>query len=889
MKRAEIWESIKSKGREYRALFPDVDFIGEIDVAEEELNELSRHLWNFAESKTNDRDFGAALTVFVVNLAYFNRTSIESNSFRWYVLRTLSGRDVEDVKLWQDAIGSVTERVLKEHFNISPVPGPHRYVRPLLQQAGIPLSLHNQFAEFFFHLYRAGGLSFSSQDYRKYAESGYVHSPILSAFLSTEFGFRYCVEVGRFVGLIRGGIINAQEIENLPHRFREAVRTCANKIEGEPVVRKTSDAAEPRMRIDAERNRLMLSFPVDGISKQRIRHYLESGEECRQSETVIEPGYFQDGLISGHSMTNGRRVSWQIDAWNPDRGHWAVFSSSTGVLEQYEGSVAPGEYLIAIDSRFEPTGIIEDLSYLNYPATTAFKIYRANLEAGFCVPEIGLEVSNHKSSVPRITIAGDNRLEYGINCFVGKPPSVVIENWRTESAREFLVHGAINGTAMRFDDYMSTGGSIRIETAPPAHVEINVEPKTRTRRAVLNQKVSFVLIPDGLSCRWENRLYEALDQPKFDIVGSDDLIVETSSGAQSSALPVIAEPNSASMSLELRVKNGPRFAVYVPIYRFSVSGELLDGDILNHDSLYSEGSITLSLSPRERGRSVEFGLLTPTGFHSVIETGKTPRIYSIDLTAKSVRDGFEDCGLPGGILAVRLPDRSVVRSKGWYVNRKLLDELPLSVTDPESWSDFLPESEIEAIRRVRAKFLHGRNDRPEEKEDVAAHDPQTTLVASRQIIREWAKHCLKGHFQRAGADTIFGSSDEGRKLTEAVRTYRDGLAKLKGQNEVAFRNFLETAYRMLDEIAGVNGLIPQTATYLRFLCCLRLGQVELAADEVQNLDHSWQGVLSDIASGSKAAPVGDAAGDRLLRLADVKLDESDEAWLEQNSGRFKIY
>ena len=105
-----------------------------------------------------------------VNLAYYTREDCSSDSFRSFVLRRLSNSAVsEDTSLWGDYIGFPTLQTLVEHFDAEDIPGrPYRYVRPIMQQAGVPFSTINQFVNFFLQLAQQYGVPFSFQDYKRF-------------------------------------------------------------------------------------------------------------------------------------------------------------------------------------------------------------------------------------------------------------------------------------------------------------------------------------------------------------------------------------------------------------------------------------------------------------------------------------------------------------------------------------------------------------------------------------------------------------------------------------------------------------------------------------------------------------------------------------------------
>lgn len=100
----------KQLGREWIEQFDTIEFAGEIDVTEDELEHIcstaGRHLGH-----AWDEEYRAALTVAVINIAY-HATSDVHNSFRRHVLSRL-GFDESDTNKWDREIGPAVLRVLK--------------------------------------------------------------------------------------------------------------------------------------------------------------------------------------------------------------------------------------------------------------------------------------------------------------------------------------------------------------------------------------------------------------------------------------------------------------------------------------------------------------------------------------------------------------------------------------------------------------------------------------------------------------------------------------------------------------------------------------------------------------------------------------------------------
>lgn len=264
-------QEISLKGKLFRQQFNEIDFVGEIEIPEVELESLCSSLWKYLQHTYNNEDLAALLTVVVVNLAFYTREDLNSNSLRWLVLNKLSGIIIEDTALWEDSVGSPVLRTLKSHFQIQDLPGPNRYVRPILQQAGVPYSAIPQFVKFFLQLVNNNGLPFTHQNYQRFRDSHQILSSVLSNFLATEAGFLYCQEIGRIYTNVRNRLLISSEVEDLPPRVRETIKALQRSA-GEilPSQIKKLNTNPPQLALDMEYYRLKLIFPDELLNSSQL-------------------------------------------------------------------------------------------------------------------------------------------------------------------------------------------------------------------------------------------------------------------------------------------------------------------------------------------------------------------------------------------------------------------------------------------------------------------------------------------------------------------------------------------------------------------------------------------------------------------------------------------
>ncbi len=181
-RRIHTLEDLRQFGRDCRESFVGLEFVGELEVSEQEVHDVCRVAGKYLRHSWNE-DFRAALAVAVVNLAYYASSEI-GESFRWQVLSKL-GYDQENTPLWEQSVGAPILQVLAKYFEEEDVRGPMRYVRPIMRQAGVPARLVNRFAVFFQSLSEALSWPISESEYAQFCDTYDTHSIMLSNFLAS--------------------------------------------------------------------------------------------------------------------------------------------------------------------------------------------------------------------------------------------------------------------------------------------------------------------------------------------------------------------------------------------------------------------------------------------------------------------------------------------------------------------------------------------------------------------------------------------------------------------------------------------------------------------------------------------------------------------------------
>lgn len=846
-------QEISLKGKLFRQQFNEIDFVGEIEIPEVELESLCSSLWKYLQHTYNNEDLAALLTVVVVNLAFYTREDLNSNSLRWLVLNKLSGIIIEDTALWEDSVGTPVLRTLKSHFQIQDLPGPNRYVRPILQQAGVPYSAIPQFVKFFLQLVNNYGLPFTHQNYQRFRDSHQILSSVLSNFLATEAGFLYCQEIGRIYTNVRNRLLISSEVEDLPPRVRETIKALQRSA-GEiiPAQIKKLNTNPPQLALDKEQLRLKLIFPDELLNSTQLNYELKDVGVVYQKSYFLEPEQLSKSKISGLTKLKGKTEEWEVKIWQPQTNPWAIFSISSGSFIQSSGKIDPGEYLIVIPFEYDLPEIIEDYGYFYYPGDITFRVFHAQLTDGFQIPEIGFEVGSNSSSIPYLRFSDSkNLVRYGTNVFLEKSPKIVIGNWNENTLKDYFLVLKKDNISNRIPDDHLTDGVLNYSFEAPIQVQIKLEPKGKTVKGFLDSNLSFTVIPKDFKFYWRSVLYEKDATPNLEIKSADKIEIVGQNTSLKQVGPGKWEilPEIEILDLPLKYQDSFVFSLTVPVYRLTFTSEIIEDGMLWQDKLNRQTIIFISFSSNERRQNVEIGIIIAGKFTKICDSKPVPSNLLLELTTDEVKNAFEDCGIPTGLLAIKTRSGNVVRSDIVYANEELIKSRTFDEDDKfNEWSEILPEDlrlSLEGKRKFHLKGETQNEELPKSVPDLIKDwldDPRQDFQVIRKSIREWSDYCRNQHWQKA-MQTDIGSEPEGKKLIESVKTYHDALEALDNNNLKKYNLFLESSYHKLKIINSTEGLISQIAVFLRFICCLRLNEFDAAVQESKLFEESWNGII----------------------------------------------
>jgi hypothetical protein len=711
-------QQIKACGTDWIRSFSDIGLIGDLEVSAREIDELAVSLGRFISRADWDEQVCAALAVVVVNLAYYSPEEIDEG-FRWQVLHKLFGQPLQDINLWQDRIGRPVLRLLKRHFYVEDIPGPFRYVRPIMLQAGVPARLSNAFANFFVALSKRHGLQFSEGAYLSGCNEIAVQSAWLKSFLRTN-GWYYCQDVARILSRLEKGLITGSDVSRLPQRLRLAVEQIRLMLARSLSVPKTSECIPlPKLVLDRNSLRLAIEFSETGLDGT---YRNTDGSRVHTRRYYLQQYDFVDGLKGKINYRNGRSEVWTIYPWRPDNLSWATFRSTDGSIEFSSSDsngrlVRPGRRLIAVPGTavIPEEFIVEQLGDLFVPGVINLdiKILECDLPAEFELSHIGFMVGAAGSeNFPELRFRDStNQLPFATNTFVGRLPEIRIEHWRPGLGDKYLlIHDdGVTRRPLPENLYRLQESFLLPLNSPSASGRVFIEPKGRTARGFSQSELQFVLLPEG-KLVWPSGLNAPSDTPLIEIEPSNKFIadwqqttIETESAGRW-RVPAKLDYVDGRISFEDRIS----FYVAGPVYRFAARGQVVKENMLWQNDLEEHSALTLFLSDSECGQRVELGVADRQGFVKCIDLGPVPRNSRLELSTDAIRDAFQSRSPCAGRLAVRVHGTSVVASDIPFLQDALIEERLFDDTDDEfdCWIECVPaalRSVLEKTREMRGR------------------------------------------------------------------------------------------------------------------------------------------------------------------------------------------
>jgi hypothetical protein len=506
------YTELKQRSREWLDGFSEIEFVGEIDVSEEEVSEMCASLGPYLDRARWDEHIRAALTVAVVNLAYYSPQDVGEAGFRWLALRKLLGRHSEDDGLWRNGVGEPILRLLKEHFQAEDTGVAYRFVTPIMRQAGVPVQLDRRFAQFVVRLLRDYGHGFSNTEYKACCVEFEGQLSTAEKFLNSASGRQFCRDTARIVKDFVEGIRPPREIDSLPFRFRTKVRAVLKELGNAPQMAvRAASLPTPRLALDHDNLRLVIEFSPEGLSGA---YQWSDGTKIRTARYVLKEGDFIGALRGKVIQPHGRTEEWRIEPWRPSPITWAAFRESDGSRLDIIDGLRPGRYILALPypHAVPDEHVIEECGELYLPGCddVLVRVFDCELPPGFSLNALNLSVSDVASvSVPVLRFAEIPKpLLHTASAYVRELPEIIIEGWTPEFVNSYmLVWDSSSRREVVPEPLYSGKGIFRLPVEAPAQGRIRIEPKGRTPRGFAETALDYVLLPDA-KIDWPGGLHE---------------------------------------------------------------------------------------------------------------------------------------------------------------------------------------------------------------------------------------------------------------------------------------------------------------------------------------------------------------------------------------------
>jgi hypothetical protein len=504
---------VKQAGKEYLARIEAEKplFLGELQVTDDELTELFRRIRQCASIDRCD-EMRASLAVAAVHAAV--HASEDENSYVTVFFRYLG--EEEDATQWNEEYGPVILRFLVDHFEEVERAGAFRFVRPILNHAGISYRVLPAFAKFISKLRDEAGPGYTRLDYARILKG--VSSKFARNFLQVGPGYDFTREAMQTWERIERGIISIQDCNELPgyrRGFWPDLLECLNEqgshIKGEGWL------PPPTEHLDCDNRRLVLKFPEIGVVK---RVYTLNGQTVQFSIEPLSHARTLNGTIVQRS---GAVYNWQLQPWRPGDGDWALFRKSDGAMVAApqpgdHSTVAPGDYyLLAADGTSVPDDLIqEEGPYLDWNdrsgVVSLYRIWSVHLRPGKEWNDLDLQTSG--SSVPTLDFERGKGafLSAGVNVFQGFLPMIRVGNWSSEAAQRYAVLIDF-GSGPRNIGERVRDGSIKVDSPVPCRGKVWIEPKGRIRHSIASlPSVEFAVLTSQFRWQKPEQMFSNSDQ-----------------------------------------------------------------------------------------------------------------------------------------------------------------------------------------------------------------------------------------------------------------------------------------------------------------------------------------------------------------------------------------
>lgn len=687
---------VERDGRRWRNEAAEYDFLCEIEVARDELDDLLEALRSYRNGRRRwSDDARFALAVAAVNFAaYAEDRNDEGHAafcepFTRRFFRCWTQAD------WE-SLGRPIERALCEWSGERPRVGAFRYVGPIRHHAGLPLDRVGDLALLVRSLEHDVGWSEVT-----YAEPDELHRFINRFFPAGTYAASYLHDVAglRFVGglcrdlsrLYEERSIDETQFLRLPGYRSDLLRGLLKELRRPPPpnleVRSGQRAVRPYVALDVDRGELVLRLDPRSVRERGVRCDQLAGPPF---DAVLPIDGFELRPLAEYTGTltaaDGDGVRWTARGWNAEADDaWAVFAAEDGRLVASHHDPAPvaaGDYLVALADGVGSAGA-RWLKQLDLPLVhgRSIGVWSARLGEADDDARLPQGLLVEGAAEPALETWGaapwSGRSDRDA-VFNGNAGQIRLKRWTPRNARRYLITLEVDGRieTLRPDAAGTTDALVLVDLAGRSGVRegiVRLEPVGHHRRSSTPRSLTFacwpavdVVEPEGrllasgeaarLRVRHGNRI--TAFSPVADVEPTADGSIVTTRGSASS-LPV-----------SLRSCDGRELRLRVPVPRADLRWADDPGEdvVVVAESLATEASRVMSL----RGlpdRSAGLALVDAATGASVEIAGPQPtgRAGRRGLVLLELRDALRNCGFTAGRLAVTDGYSRMTMTDAWFV------------------------------------------------------------------------------------------------------------------------------------------------------------------------------------------------------------------------------
>ena len=642
---------LESKGGEYlkRLETEELVFLGELHLSEEETGQLFHGIRQCRFFYGSDA-LQAALAVAAVSAAVYASETATS-----YIEVFFSRLDLPvDNRLWEE-YGSEILRFLSKHFNEEDRPGAFRYVRPILNHAGISYRALPAFAKFVDKLFSTCGSSFTKDEYSRCSES--VTSRFARRFLVEGPGLEFTRDVIRVLERYRYGLLPATSLDALPgYRpgFWRELLEHTPESRGSEIghIRRFLDPAE---YLDFENGRLVWRFEDRGVARSA---YIMNGKvvnfatESVTSRRILGRTFQPDGTSS----------SWQVEAWAPGGNDAGLFRASDGrFIAAIGGSgefttVTPGcFYLVAIGDVVVPTEyVVEEGAWLEYYSGEPHRMWCINLEPGCELATLCLRAT--AAVVPSLSFASTDTARFSRDhVFARVLPAIRVSDW-TESAIHNYILLLDVGLGPTCQDAAVVHGILRLNVPVPCQGTVWIEPRGRSRHpSSALSMLSFTVLPFALRWIVPKEPYGISDEVPIALDADAAVTVDWKSPVQAMAPGRWKLKGGVRVAEATVVVSDIRILFSIPVHRTAIYAPGVRKDI---------PVIWIEDKPRQvlqlmavGGGCATLELQDQDGSWSLFDIGNMPSSGRDEVSTNAFRDSLQGATFPAARLGVRVNNK----------------------------------------------------------------------------------------------------------------------------------------------------------------------------------------------------------------------------------------